>query len=216
MRNRSLGLTLFAGLSILVAACSSSGATASPSAEPSVAAPSEAAPSVAPTESAAPSESAAPQSDLKIGVVTDIGTLNDKGYNEYSFKGAEDGATEIGAPAPQSTVPKDASDKAMDAAACIGCGACVAACPNASASLFTGAKLAHLNLLPQGQPERQRRTLAMVAQMDSEGFGHCTLFGECQEACPKEISIDVISRMNRDYMKASVTHRKERVGGGVG
>ncbi|MBI3747710.1 MAG: hypothetical protein HY262_02525, partial [Chloroflexi bacterium] len=92
MRNRSLGLTLFAGLSILVAACSSSGATASPSAEPSVAAPSEsaAAPSVEP--SVAPSESAAPQSDLKIGVVTDIGTLNDKGYNEYSFKGAEDGA----------------------------------------------------------------------------------------------------------------------------
>ena len=105
-------------------------------------------------------------------------------------------------------VPKEAADKAMDAAACIGCGACVAACPNASASLFTGAKLAHLNLLPQGQPERNRRTLAMVAQMDAEGFGHCTLYGECQEACPKEISIDVIALMNADYLKAKFKNRK--------
>ena len=113
MRNRSLGLTLFAGLSILVAACSSSAATASPSAEPSVAAPSEAVPSVD-RPSVAPSDRPRRQSDLKIGVVTDIGTLNDKGYNEYSFKGAEDGATEIGAPAPQSTVPKDASEYAAD------------------------------------------------------------------------------------------------------
>ncbi len=114
MRNRSLGLTLFAGLSILVAACSSSGATASPSSEASMAPSVE--PSMAPSvePSMAPSESAAPQSDLKIGVVTDIGTLNDKGYNEYSFKGAVDGAAEIGAPAPQSTVPKDASEYAAD------------------------------------------------------------------------------------------------------
>ena len=97
-------------------------------------------------------------------------------------------------------VPKRDADAAMDAAACIGCGACVAACPNASASLFTGAKISHLGLLPQGQPERYRRALAMVEQMDVEGFGGCTLFGECQEACPKEISIDMIARMNRDYI----------------
>jgi succinate dehydrogenase / fumarate reductase, iron-sulfur subunit len=101
-------------------------------------------------------------------------------------------------------VPKQAADEAMDAAACIGCGACVAACPNGSASLFTAAKLSHLALLPQGQPERSRRTLRMVAQMDEEHFGHCTLFGECQDACPKEISIDTIARMNRDYLRAAV------------
>jgi succinate dehydrogenase / fumarate reductase iron-sulfur subunit len=99
-------------------------------------------------------------------------------------------------------VPKDAADAAMDAASCIGCGACVAACPNGSASLFTAAKLTHLGLLPQGQPERSRRTLGMVAQMDREHFGQCTLFGECQDACPKQISIDVITRMNRDYLRA--------------
>jgi succinate dehydrogenase / fumarate reductase iron-sulfur subunit len=113
-------------------------------------------------------------------------------------------------------VPKENADKAMDAAACIGCGACVAACPNASASLFTGAKLAHLNLLPQGQPERYRRTLAMVAQMDAEGFGHCSLYGECQEACPKEISIDVIARMNRDYLRGLATKEVERELAGAG
>jgi succinate dehydrogenase / fumarate reductase iron-sulfur subunit len=104
-------------------------------------------------------------------------------------------------------VRKEDSDAAMDAAACIGCGACVAACPNGSASLFTGAKVAHLGLLPQGQPERYRRALGMVAQMDLEHFGGCTLYGECQEACPKEISIDVISRMNRDFMKAAFKDR---------
>jgi succinate dehydrogenase / fumarate reductase iron-sulfur subunit len=107
-------------------------------------------------------------------------------------------------------VPKQDADDAMDAAACIGCGACVAACPNGSASLFTAAKVSHLGLLPQGQPERMRRALRMVAQMDVEGFGHCTLYGECQEACPKEISIDTIARMNRDYMRAVVTHREEK------
>ena len=101
-------------------------------------------------------------------------------------------------------IPKDAADLAMDAAQCIGCGACVAACPNGSASLFAAAKITHLGLLPQGQPERLRRAVRMVDQMDIEGFGHCTLFGECQEACPKEISIDTITRMNRDYARASL------------
>jgi len=101
-------------------------------------------------------------------------------------------------------VPKDSVETAMDAAACIGCGACVAACPNASASLFTAAKITHLGLLPQGQPERYRRALAMVDQMDLESFGSCTLHGECQEACPKEISIDTITRMNRDFIRARV------------
>jgi len=104
-------------------------------------------------------------------------------------------------------VPKELADRAMDAAACIGCGACVAACPNGSASLFTASKITHLGLLPQGQPERARRVLGMVAQMDAEGFGHCTLYGECQEACPKAISIDTIARMNRDYLKARLTGR---------
>lgn len=101
-------------------------------------------------------------------------------------------------------VPKQAAERAMDAAACIGCGACVAACPNGSASLFTAAKMSHLGLLPQGQPERYRRALGMVAQMDLESFGGCSLFGECQAACPKEISIDFIARMNRDYLRASI------------
>lgn len=99
-------------------------------------------------------------------------------------------------------VPKVSADASMDAAACIGCGACVAACPNASASLFTAAKVSHLGHLPQGQPERYRRVLSMVNQMELEDFGGCTLYGECQEACPKEISIDTISRMNRDYIRA--------------
>jgi succinate dehydrogenase / fumarate reductase, iron-sulfur subunit len=102
-------------------------------------------------------------------------------------------------------VPKTSAEAAMDAAACIGCGACVAACPNASASLFTAAKISHLGHLPQGQPERYRRVLSMVNQMELEDFGGCTLYGECQEACPKEISIDTITRMNRDYLKASAT-----------
>jgi succinate dehydrogenase / fumarate reductase iron-sulfur subunit len=102
-------------------------------------------------------------------------------------------------------VPKTNADFAMDAAACIGCGACVAACPNGSASLFTAAKVSHLGLLPQGQPERHRRALKMVAQMDLESFGGCSLFGECQAACPKEISIDFIARMHRDYLKASLS-----------
>jgi len=95
----------------------------------------------------------------------------------------------------------------MDAAACIGCGACVAACPNGAASLFTSAKLSHLNRLPQGQAERFRRTEAMVDTMD-EYFGSCTNHGECQAACPKEISIDMIALMNSDYRKAKFKNRK--------
>jgi len=104
-------------------------------------------------------------------------------------------------------VPKEAADAAMDAAACIGCGACVAACPNGAANLFTAAKIQHLNLLPQGQAERWSRTENMVETME-EFFGSCTNHGECQEACPKEISIDFIAMMNRDYLKAKFANRR--------
>ncbi len=101
-------------------------------------------------------------------------------------------------------IGKEVADKSMDAAACIGCGACVAACPNGSAMLFAGAKVTHLNLLPQGKAERDRRVLSVVHAMDEAGFGNCTNYGECQEACPKEITLDVIAKMNRDYALASV------------
>jgi succinate dehydrogenase iron-sulfur subunit len=101
-------------------------------------------------------------------------------------------------------VSKDNSDRAMDAAACIGCGACVAACPNASAMLFTSAKVSHLNLLPQGHPERDRRVLRMVAAMEEQAFGSCTNHKECEAVCPKEISIDFIARLNREFFVASL------------
>ena len=103
-------------------------------------------------------------------------------------------------------VPKDDSDKAMDAAACIGCGACVASCKNASAMLFTAAKAGHLNLLPQGQAEKDNRVLSMVSAMDNAGFGNCRNYGECSAACPKDISLDYIAKLNRDHAKAK--HKK--------
>lgn len=101
-------------------------------------------------------------------------------------------------------IPKDNADLAMDAAQCIGCSACVAACPNASAMLFVAAKVSHLALLPQGQPERRRRAKEMVLQMDKEGFGNCSNEYECEAACPKGISVSNIARMNRDYIKAGL------------
>ena len=104
-------------------------------------------------------------------------------------------------------VPKEAADRAMDAAACIGCGACVAACPNGSAMLFVAAKLAHLHHLPQGQPERGHRAAAMVTAMDAAGFGNCSNHYECEAACPKQIPRDVMAGMNRDYLKSAVVHR---------
>ena len=101
-------------------------------------------------------------------------------------------------------IARDLSERAMDFAACIGCGACVAQCKNGSAALFTSAKLAHLGLLPQGRVERDRRVLAMVTRMDDEGFGSCSNEGECEAVCPKEISIQGIARMNREYLKATL------------
>ncbi len=100
-------------------------------------------------------------------------------------------------------VPKDAAELAMDAAACIGCGACVAACKNASAMLFVSAKVSHLNLLPQGQPEKDRRVTAMVETMDAEGFGGCTVTGSCEAVCPKGIRLNFIAKMNRDFLGAT-------------
>jgi len=103
----------------------------------------------------------------------------------------------------------------MDAAACIACGACVAACPNASAMLFVSAKVGHLNLLPQGEPEKYRRATAMIDQMDEEGFGSCTNHGECEAVCPKEIRLEFIARLNRDYLKASLHKEKQAEAAGA-
>jgi len=114
-------------------------------------------------------------------------------------------------------VPKEIAETAMDAAACIGCGACVAACKNASAMLFVAAKVSHLNYLPQGKAEKDRRVRSMVAQMDTEGFGNCTVTGSCEAVCPKEISLDFISKMNRDYAVALIKGEpKKAKSGGAG
>ncbi len=125
------------------------------------------------------------------------------GYISVSTGSAPDGNAIL--------VPKESADRAMDAAACIGCGACVAACPNASAALFTGAKITHLGILPQGKPERDRRAIRMVTQMNEEGFGGCTNIGECTGVCPKEIPLEVIAAMNRDYFRASWRERDNLV-----
>ncbi|MGD0484623.1 MAG: succinate dehydrogenase/fumarate reductase iron-sulfur subunit [Gemmatimonadales bacterium] len=125
-------------------------------------------------------------------------------------------AAPIGSAPDANAIPvrKVFADLSMDAAACIGCGACVAACPNASAMLFTAAKVSHLGLLPQGQPERFDRVRAMIARMDAEGFGSCTNHEECEAACPKGITVETIGRMNADYVMASLTvgRRAARLG----
>jgi succinate dehydrogenase / fumarate reductase iron-sulfur subunit len=106
-------------------------------------------------------------------------------------------------------IPEETAELAMDASACIGCGACVAACPNASAMLFVGAKVSHLSLLPQGKPEAAKRASSMVREMDRLGFGNCTNERECEAECPKEISIVNIARLNREYIKARIFSTEE-------
>jgi succinate dehydrogenase / fumarate reductase iron-sulfur subunit len=123
------------------------------------------------------------------------------GYVSVSTGGAPDGNA--------IPIPKGDADEAFDAAACIGCGACVAACKNASAMLFVAAKISHLSLLPQGKVEQDRRVLNMVSQMDAEGFGDCTNIGSCEAVCPKSITLDTMARMNRQYLKATVKRRAE-------
>ena len=127
-------------------------------------------------------------------------------------------AAPIGSAPDANAIPvrKESADLAMDAAQCIGCGACVAACPNASAMLFTAAKVSHLGLLPQGQPERWERARRMVERMDAEGFGSCTNHGECEAACPKGISVLFIARMNLDFVRARVTEGRRVAKAGEG
>lgn len=136
-------------------------------------------------------------------LVVDRGAL-DRIIAAGGFISVQTGAAPDGNAIP---VPKGNADMAMDAAQCIGCGACVAACPNASASLFTAAKVSHLNLLPQGQPEKADRVLKMVVQANEELFGSCTNIGECTSVCPKGIPLEMIARMNRDYLSAALVRR---------
>ncbi len=124
------------------------------------------------------------------------------GYNSVNVGNAVDGNSLL--------ISKEKADRAMDAAACIGCGACVASCKNASAMLFVAAKVTHLAELPQGEPEAKRRVLQMVAQMDAEGFGSCTNTYECEAACPAGISVDTIAKLNREFLSSALTRREEK------
>ena len=149
---------------------------------------------------------------IEPGQATSFPILKDLMVDRRAFERIVEAGGYISAPtgtAPDANeipIPKEVADTSMDAAACIGCGACVAACPNSAGQLFTSAKLHHLNTLPQGQPERWKRTEAMVETME-DFFGSCTNHGECAEACPKEISLDFIAFMNRDYVKSKVKNR---------
>jgi succinate dehydrogenase / fumarate reductase iron-sulfur subunit len=143
-------------------------------------------------------------------LVTDRGSF-DRIIQAGGFISASTGSAPDGNSIP---VAKPAAEHSMDAAACIGCGACVAACPNGSAMLFTAAKVAHLGFLPQGQTERHQRVLNMISVHDAEGFGNCTNMGECSAVCPKEISLDVIARLNRDLVMAALKGVEPNVGKG--
>ncbi len=141
-------------------------------------------------------------------VVKDL-TVDRSSFDRIQYAGGYISVNTGAAPdANEIPVPKDNADEAFAAATCIGCGACVAACKNSSAMLFVGAKVSQYALLPQGQPERDKRVLDMVEQMDKEGFGACTNTGACSAECPKEIPLSVISRLNREYLRASLTSKK--------
>ncbi len=127
--------------------------------------------------------------------------IQEGGYISVNTGGAPDANTIL--------IPNHVAEKALDASECIGCGACVAACPNAAAMLFVGAKISHLALLPQGQPERAKRALGMVREMDKQGFGNCSNEKECEAACPKGISITNIARLNREFLKASFASHED-------